>query len=118
MEDRRKHERVNKNALGSYDVVGEDQKIRDRGMAKTSDVSLKGLQVALPREPGVGDSVKITLNIDGQLIPVRGAVVWSRRGDEVYEAGIQIEQIPEGFEQKVKSLIEQEPDETEQNDET
>lgn len=106
MKDRRRYRRIDKQTLVSYEILDQTERILDEGMARTSDMSLSGLNLELQREPNQGDLIRLTLNIDGKLVTLKGEVVWVvPGGDGLFEVGFRILQYPKEYSREIARLL-------------
>ncbi|MDJ0840824.1 MAG: PilZ domain-containing protein [Acidobacteriota bacterium] len=90
MIEKRSTPRLMKQTLLSYDVMRDGREIFDDGMAKTLDMSPRGLHLELPKTVDRGDDLTITLNLDGQMVTVSGKVMWVSHGKSFDRAGVQV----------------------------
>ena len=105
MIDKRAFTRISKKALVSFDLIGKGEEVVDEGMARTTDLSIKGLHLELPRSVSVGDRLRLTLNIDGQMVTLTGQVAWSDTKSEHVEVGVKINRVPGQYAEIVERLI-------------
>ncbi len=65
--------------------------VSDDGMGRTINVSSEGLHLEVPNNLDRGDTLRITLNLDGQMVKVLGDVVWVDHGSPFDQAGVHVQ---------------------------
>lgn len=105
-QDQRKFVRIDKAALVSYERIGKaTAKTEDAGMAKTVDVSVRGLQLEFPRAVEIGDILRLELSLDGKLVKVEGVVVRTDKDDSGLEvAGVALTHVPAEYVGRIQDL--------------
>lgn len=104
--DKRKFVRIDKAALVSYERLGTlSAETVDAGVAKTVDVSVRGLQLEFPRAVATGDHLRLELSLDGELVKVEGVVVRTGKDDSGHEvAGVHLTHVPAAFVGRIQDL--------------
>lgn len=104
--DKRKFVRVDKAALVSYEKLGSvETETVDAGIAKTVDVSVRGLQLEFPRPVATGDHLRLELSLDGTLVKVEGVVVRTDKDDSGLDvAGIHLTHVPAEYVGRIQDL--------------
>ncbi len=97
MIERRAFTRIDKKTLVSYDVLTDDYAVLDEGMARTTDISMSGLHMEIPRRLRVDDRLRLSLNIEEQMVTLVGTVVWVEFDDPYFQVGCQIESVPRNY---------------------
>lgn len=105
-QDKRKFVRVDKSALVSYERLGTlAAETVDAGIAKTVDVSIRGLQLEFPRPVAPGDHLRLELSLDGVLVKVEGVVVRTDKDDSGLEvAGVHLTHVPTEYVGRIQDL--------------
>jgi len=106
MKNKRLFKRVDKQFLASYDTLNQDNEVQDSGMAIELDMSLAGLQLEIPTKPNLGDTLRVVLALEDELITVIGEVVWVESSDEMFIVGINLTKIQKNYKDKVKVWVE------------
>jgi hypothetical protein len=98
MSDKRRYPRVDHKLLVSYDHFSIDNLKDDEGLARTLDMSVRGLLLQTPRAVDVGTTLRMALNLDGEIIEAFGKVTRCAKGaDGLYETGVELNYVPEKF---------------------
>lgn len=97
MIERRAFTRIGKKTLVSYDVLNEDFAVLDEGMARTTDISMTGLHMEIPRRLRVDDRLRLSLNIEEQMVTLLGTVVWVEFAEPFFQVGCQIDSVPRNY---------------------
>ena len=108
MDDRRTFTRVDQELLVSYAHFDIAQVKDDEGMAKTLNMSVRGLLLRLPRAVDIGARLQLALNLEGDVAEVVGKVVRcdaDPSGDGMFDAGIELEYVPDRFAASVERLF-------------
>jgi len=91
MIEKRAFKRLPLQTLLTYDVLDTSEPDHREGMARTLDVSDRGLQLELPRKVDRGDRLQLTLGIEDRIVTLIGDVVWTDEGSPLGHAGILVE---------------------------
>lgn len=105
MDNRRNFTRVDHELLVNYAHYDLEQVKDDEGMAKTINMSVRGLLLLLPRGVEAGTSLQLALNLDGEVVEIIGRVVRCEpEADDtgMFDAGIELEYVPERFTEAVE----------------
>lgn len=102
--DHRQFPRIDRNALLAYEVL-QDGKVGDLGMARTRDISLKGLALELPRAPAIGSLIRIELAIANDRFKVTARVMRVHKEQEAIIVGVELVQIPDEYLEIVEDLL-------------
>lgn len=95
---KRKFERVDRQLLVNYDHFNLDNIKDDQGMARTLDMSVRGLHLQLPRAVEPGSTLRLALDLKGEVIEAFGEIRWCEADqDGMFEAGIELKYVPEKF---------------------
>lgn len=95
---KRNFERLDRRLLVSYDHFNFDNIKDDEGMARTLDMSIRGLHLQLPRAVEIGSSLRLALQLDNEVVEAFGQVRWCEADQEgTFEAGIELKYVPEKF---------------------
>lgn len=103
--ERRAFVRIDKQSLVSYTILHPDHDFLETGMARSTDLSLKGLHLELPKKVKQSDLLSLTLNLDGELVSVSGRVAWVEDHDRYSQVGLEILQVPEVYEKQMQKLL-------------
>ncbi len=103
--DRRNFVRIDKTSLVSYTLLQPDKDELETGMARSTDLSLKGLHLELPRDVRLSDLLSLTLNIDGTLVSVSGRVAWVDLENGQSHIGLEILSVPSEYEHEIQKLL-------------
>ncbi|MCB1044947.1 MAG: PilZ domain-containing protein [Acidobacteria bacterium] len=104
--ERRNFVRIDKKSLVSYTLLHPDKAELETGMGRSTDLSLKGLQLELPKDVSTDDLLSLTLSIDGSLISVSGRVAWvEHEEDHGTRVGLEILSVPAEYEQEIQKLL-------------
>lgn len=108
-QEQRKFMRVDKNALVAYEKIGKaSAETADAGMAKTLDVSVRGLLLEFPRPVETGDHLRLELSLDGEVVKVEGVVVRTDRDDAGLDvAGVHLTHVPQEYVGRIRDLAHQ-----------
>ena len=112
MKEMRQFKRVEKQFLASYEVISRDQQIQDSGMALEVDLSLNGLNLEIPAEPRIGETIKIILAIKEKMITLIGEVVWIKPGKNLNNIGCQLTKIEKKYKEILKSWLSKDENDT------
>ena len=95
---KRQFERVDRHLLVNYDHFNFDNLKDDEGMARTLDMSVRGLHLQLPRAVEAGSSLRLALQLKDEVIEAFGTIRWCEPdGEGMFEAGIELKYVPEKF---------------------
>ena len=97
MIEKRNFTRISKEALVSYDKIAGGTEVVEEGMAKTKDLSVGGIHLQLPCKVDPGDTLKLTLNLDGHMVSLQGAAVWCEANGDIFETGVAIQKVPQDY---------------------
>lgn len=107
MDNRRTFTRVDQELLVNYAHFDIKQVQDDEGMAKTLNMSVRGLLLLLPRAIEPGTRLQLALNLEGNVAEVVGKVVRCEpdpSGNGMFDAGIELEYVPDRFAESVERL--------------
>lgn len=105
MENRRNFARVDHELLVGYTHFDMQKVKDDEGVAKTLNMSVRGLLLLLPRSVEVDTELQIALNLDGEIVEVVGRVVrceLDRQDKGMFDAGIELAYVPDRFTEAVE----------------
>lgn len=106
MQEKRRFPRVDRKLLVSYDHFSLDNLKDDEGVARTLDMSVRGLLLQLPRPVEIGSTLRLSLDLGGDVIEAFGEVTRCEEDEEgMYEAGIQLKYVPEKFIERVEHFF-------------
>jgi len=106
MSDKRRFPRVDRQLLVSYDHFNLDNLKDDEGLARTLDMSVRGLLLQVPREVEVGSTLRLSLSLDGDVVEAFGEVTRCAPGEGgTFEAGIELKYVPEAFIDRVEAFF-------------
>jgi hypothetical protein len=104
--EKRRYPRLDRKLLVSYDHFNLDNIKDDEGIARTLDMSVRGLLLELPRPVEKGSTFRMNLNLEGEIVELFGEVVWVKEtGAGTYEAGVELRYVPERFIHSVESFF-------------
>lgn len=72
---------------------------------QTVDVSLAGAQVQVSRPLEIGASVALNLNLSGQMVSLRGEVMWNRPDSGSHRLGLRFESMLRADERSLGTWI-------------
>ena len=105
MDNRRLFARVDHELLASYCHYDLNDVMDDEGMAKTLNMSVRGLLLLLPRSVDINSTLKVALNLEGSVIELVGQVMRCRldpEADGMFDVGIELKYVPEHFAESVE----------------
>lgn len=103
-EKKRRFPRVERNLLVSYDHFNVDNVKDDVGMARTLDMSVRGLLLELPRAAEIGSSLRLALDLDGEVVEAFGDVARCEpTEDGMFAVGVDLRYVPERFIERVEA---------------
>lgn len=86
----RRETRLDSLNLLDFVVLGPEDRIQERGLARTLNVSEHGMRIETPASLAAGQDILITLGLANDMVEIRGRVVHSERsGPELCHAGIE-----------------------------
>lgn len=99
MSEKRRFPRLDRHLLVGYDHFNSDNLKDDEGLARTLDMSVRGLLLELPRPVEPGTTLRLQLNLTGELIEAFGEVTRCEDADHngMYEVGVLLKYVPEAF---------------------
>jgi hypothetical protein len=112
MDERRNFARVDHQLLVEYSHRDASNAMDEEGMAKTLDMSVKGLLLVLPRSVEIGAVLNLALDLEGEVVEVVGRVVRctpAPDNSELFDAGIELAHVPEHYRQAVERYFARTP---------
>jgi hypothetical protein len=104
--EKRRFPRLERHLLVSYDHFNLDNLKDDEGLARTLDMSIRGLLLELPRPMEVGSTLRLNINLEGELVELFGEVVRLKPKEQgTYEVGVELRYVPERFIRVVESFF-------------
>ena len=105
MQDKkRRFPRLERHLLVSYDHFNVDNVKDDVGMARTLDMSVRGLLLELARPVEIGSSLRLSLDLDGEVVEAFGDVArCESTPDGLYAVGVDLRYVPERFIERVEA---------------
>ena len=106
IEEKRKHPRVKTENLISYFCLDDRGNEIEEGIGKTINVSLGGILIEMNKPIGTQDILLMTIDIDDEIVNMKGKVVYSRAEDSgMFQTGIQFLEAKENIQLFVTNLI-------------
>lgn len=103
---KRRFERIDRKLLVNYDHFNFDNLKDDEGLARTLDMSVRGLLLQLPRPVEPGSTLRLSLSLGDDVVEAFGEVRRCEQDDDgLYEAGIELRYVPEKFIRTVESFF-------------
>ena len=105
MDNRRTFARVDQELLVSYTHFDVRQVKDDEGMAKTLNMSVRGLLLLFPRPVAPGTTLRIALNLEGEVVEVVGKVAHCEPDSStegMFDASIELFYVPDHFAESVE----------------
>lgn len=103
-EKKRRFPRVERHLLVSYDHFNMDHVKDDVGMARTLDMSVRGLLLELPRAVEPGSALRLSLDLDGEIVEAFGDVArCEESSDGMFAVGVDLRYVPERFIERVEA---------------
>lgn len=103
-EQKRRFPRVDRRLLVNYDHFNLDHVQDDAGVARTLDMSVRGLLLQVPRPVEPGTTLRLALDLDGEIIEAFGEVTRCAEDDEgMYTTGVSLRYVPERFIDRVEA---------------
>lgn len=104
--EKRRFPRLDRKLLVSYDHFNLENLKDDEGVARTLDMSVRGLLLELPRAVEVGSTLRLNINLAGEIAEVFGEVVRVKATEQdTYEVGVELKYVPEKFIRLVESFF-------------
>jgi hypothetical protein len=104
--EKRRFPRLERQLLVSYDHFNLDNLKDDEGIARTLDMSIRGLLLELPRAVEVGSTLRLNINLEGEIVELFGEVVRLKpKEGGTYEVGVELRYVPERFIRVVESFF-------------
>ncbi len=104
-QERRQYKRIDERHLVAYVTRSSEAGVHDEGVALSEDLSLNGIQMALPRMAAVGDQLDLSFNIEQDLFSVVGEIVWVSPNDVGCDIGVRIVSVPKEYEAKIEHML-------------
>lgn len=108
MENRRNFARIDHQHLVSYTHRDPKDVKDDEGVAKTLNLSVRGLLLLFSHSVEVGTRLELVLNLEGTIVEVVGDVVRcsADAGDaDMFDVGIELAHVPERFVELVEQFV-------------
>ena len=77
--ERRRHKRITV-----------DKSVLNNPEFTANDLSESGMQLSCATEQRKGRKIDITLNLEGQTVPLKAEIMWCRKASSVYETGYHV----------------------------
>lgn len=85
----RREKRLDSLNLLDFVVLGPDDRVVERGLARTLNVSEHGLRIETPVALAAGQEIQITLGLANDMVEIRGRVVHAEGSGELCTAGVE-----------------------------